>query len=322
MKIQRTNQEYLLLALSALATFTISPFALYRFIQNEWIIAIVDLLIGIGMATVFAYVYKTRKVTLPSIVLAVLAAVSVVASIYVKGIINIYWIYPAISAAYYLLAPRWAVVLSTCTIVALLPVLYAGLEPVVFISVLTTFFMTGIFGFFFAKTAKDQHRKLTQLATRDPLTGTGNRRALDDRLTMLISAQTRNPLTVSLILFDLDHFKLINDDYGHIFGDQILIQIVGIIEARIRVTDSLYRFGGEEFVIVPLALELDSAGRLAEQLRALIENNALAPEKPVTISLGVAEYQPGESSESWMNRADKALYRAKENGRNQVCLAE
>lgn len=84
----------------------------------------------------------------------------------------------------------------------------------------------------------------------------------------------------------------------------------------------IYRFGGEEFVIVPLEQNFDSAQKLAEQLRILVENNVLVPENPITISLGVAEYQIGESGENWLSRADVALYQAKHSGRNRVCVAE
>jgi len=182
--------------------------------------------------------------------------------------------------------------------------------------------MTSVFGFFFSKNIEDKHKKLTELATKDPLTGSGNRRALDIKLNELIVSQNRKKTTVSLILLDIDHFKLINDKHGHIIGDQILVHIANIIEGRIRVTDSLFRYGGEEFVIVPLELDLKSTEKLAQQLRTLVENYALIPENPVTISLGVAEYKHGESSDSWINRADEALYSAKNSGRNRVCTAE
>ena len=319
---KRNNQEYLLLSLSAFAVFAIMPFAILRFVCNDWLIGVVDFVIVLGMATTFLYVYTTHKIKLPSIGLAIFSAIAAVATVHAKGVDNVYWVYPAVAAAYYLLQYHWASLITFLTVCFLSPVLYVGLDLIVFISILTSIFMTSIFGFFFSKSVRDQHQQLSDLATRDSLTKTGNRRALDEKLTELTAVQARRVSSVSLILLDLDHFKSINDEFGHLIGDQVLIRIVEIIEGRIRLTDSLYRFGGEEFVIVPLELTLEQAEQLAEQLRLLVENNVLVPENPVTISLGVAEYRDGETSEQWLNRADEALYQAKRSGRNKVCVAD
>jgi len=321
-QVKRDNQEYLLLALSAFAVIAITPFAVLRFARNDWLIGLVDTVVVLGMAITFLYVLITHKIKLPSIVLAVFSAVAAVASVHVKGVDNIYWAYPAVVAAYYLLDCNWASLITFVTVCFLTPVLYVGLDLIAFISIFTTIFMTSIFGFFFSKSVKDQHEQLSHLATRDSLTKAGNRRALDEKLAELTTVHTRRASPVSLILLDLDHFKAINDEFGHMIGDQALIRIAEIIQGRIRLTDTLYRFGGEEFVIVPLDLTLEIAVKLAEQLRILVENNVLIPENPVTISLGVAEYHQGETSEQWLNRADEALYQAKRSGRNRVCVAE
>jgi len=320
--VKRNTQEYLILALSAFASSTILIFAFIRYIREDWLIAIVDSAIALGMGMVFVYTYKTHRIKIPSIALSIFSAVAVTISIHIKGVDNVYWIYPAIVAAYYLLECHWASLLALLTMSFLAPVLYGELGFISFIAVLTTIFMTSIFGFFFSKSVREQHQKLSELATRDSLTSAGNRRAMDNRLQGVIAGQTRKASKVSLVLLDLDYFKKINDEYGHIIGDQVLINIVKIIEGRIRITDALYRFGGEEFVIVPLELDLEDAGKLAEQIRILVENNVLVPENPVTISLGVAEYQRDETSEKWLSRADEALYRAKSSGRNCVCLAD
>ncbi len=320
--MKRNNQEYLLLALSAFAVIAIIPFAFVRFVQNEWLIGVVDSVIVIGMAITFIYVYKTHKIQTPSIGLAIFSAVAAVVSVHVKGVENIYWVYPAVVATYYLLKYHWASLITILAVGFLIPVLYVEVDLLEFMSILTTIFMTSIFGFFFSKSVMDQHQQLSNLATRDSLTNTGNRRALDEKLEELTTVQARRTSSISLILLDLDHFKSINDEFGHMIGDQVLIRVVEIIKGRIRLTDTLYRFGGEEFVIVPLELTLALTKKLAEQLRILVENNVLVPENPVTISLGVAEYRQGETSEQWLRRADEALYQAKRTGRNKVCVAD
>lgn len=320
--MKRTNREYLILVLSAFASLAITPFAIIRFMSSEWGIGIVDSFIGFGMAAIFIYVIRTRQVRIPSLALVIFSAVSVVISIHTKGVDNIYWLYPSIVVAYYLLSPKIAITITTTAFVFIIPTLVAGLDSIKLTSVVATSFMTSLFGFFFSTSVRDQRQRLVELATKDSLTGSRNRRALTDRLQEIITNQSIQFSTISLIMLDIDHFKKVNDDHGHLLGDAILKKVAEIIDGRIRVTDALYRFGGEEFVIVPLEINLEDARKLAEQLRVLVENNALIPDSPVTISLGVAEYQKNETSDNWLKRADDALYHAKENGRNQVCVAD
>jgi len=320
--MKRTNKELLLLVLSTFGAVSITSFAIFRFTKYEWLIGSLDLLVGAGMAFIAYYVYTTQKVAFPSIVLAVVSCLAAIASVHVQGADNMYWVYPAVVSAFYLLPPRRAIYLTIFTLVLIIPVLYQGLDQMGFFSSITTISMTCLFGYFFSNSVLEQHQMLSELATKDALTGIGNRRALDQKLIELVANQARKFSTMSLILIDLDHFKQVNDDYGHLVGDQILIRVSEIVTSRIRATDALYRFGGEEFVIVPLELDLELARALAEQLRILVENYDLVTKKAVTISLGVAQYNKGESSESWLNRADEALYRAKKNGRNRVCVAK
>ncbi len=160
-----------------------------------------------------------------------------------------------------------------------------------------------------------------RLAIRDPLTGAGNRRALETKLSDIIAARSRSSIPASLLMLDLDNFKQVNDEHGHDVGDQILIRITEIINMRIRVTDSVYRIGGEEFVVVVEGESIENASRLAEQLRTIVEANDLANSSTVTISVGVAEHLQSESAKNWCRRADRALYEAKNAGRNTIMLA-
>ena len=162
---------------------------------------------------------------------------------------------------------------------------------------------------------------MIRLATKDPLTNTGNRRALEDRLREVVAGFRRNPQPASLLLFDLDHFKAVNDRHGHAKGDEVLQGVAQIVRLRIRVTDSMYRIGGEEFVVLLEGQDIQQASRLAEQLRTLIEVNELVSDPDVTVSIGVAEFEAGESAGDWLRRADDAMYQAKRLGRNRIVLA-
>jgi diguanylate cyclase (GGDEF)-like protein len=164
--------------------------------------------------------------------------------------------------------------------------------------------------------------ELATLSRTDSLTHCLNRRALDDQLgTALLQARRRGE-PLSLLCFDIDNFKVINDSHGHPVGDQVLRTVAECVRTRLRATDAFFRIGGEEFVILlPDCSELDAL-QLAEQHRRLVSQaETPAPDGPlrVTISVGVSDFRPtSDSAESLMERVDRALYLAKRAGRNQV----
>jgi diguanylate cyclase (GGDEF)-like protein len=165
-------------------------------------------------------------------------------------------------------------------------------------------------------------RNLDFRATTDPLTGLYNRRKFNRELATEILRAQRYKSPLSLVLYDIDHFKKINDLLGHQAGDQALIALSRFVSSRIRVSDVLARWGGEEFVILtpacngPVACQL--AGNLSDAISALDIEEVGA----MTCSFGVAEYYDGDTAETLLARADEALYRAKSNGRNRVELAQ
>jgi diguanylate cyclase len=238
------------------------------------------------------------------------------------GATLIYWAYPTMVAAFFLVKPREAVAVNLLVMVLLIPTLIAEISKLQFIIVLVTLTLNNIFAYVFATRMNEQRQHLAFLAERDPLTGIGNRRALNASLEDVIVRQHTKPVTASLVVLDLDHFKDVNDTYGHTIGDKILIRVTELVNTKIRVTDDLYRYGGEEFVVIAMGAPREAANKLAEQLRVEVEASDLLPERPVTISLGVAELKQGESYDNWLHRADSALYQAKRAGRNRVCLAE
>ena len=163
-----------------------------------------------------------------------------------------------------------------------------------------------------------------QKALIDPLTGLPNRAAWSERLDYEVNAWHQRGNSLSLAMLDLDHFKRINDGYGHLAGDKVLKIIANVLSKRLRPTDFIARFGGEEFVLLMPDSALADALAVGEVLREAI---AACPfhfkGEPVTItvSMGVAQFQPGERSDLALKRADEALYRAKAAGRNQVQAA-
>ena len=152
----------------------------------------------------------------------------------------------------------------------------------------------------------------------DHLTGLVNRRSFDYTLSVELERSRRYGSPLSLLLMDTDHFKAVNDEYGHSVGDQILTQIAWILSSHIRTTDTAARWGGEEFGILMPESDQAEAAAVAETLRRRIENFTFVNGIRVTMSFGGAQWLKLGSKSLWFKRADRALYRAKKNGRNRV----
>lgn len=167
---------------------------------------------------------------------------------------------------------------------------------------------------------RELNDRLHLISTRDELTGLPNRRYLLERLDTEISQVARNGGTFSVGLADIDHFKAVNDTRGHAAGDAVLAHTARCIQDSIRDYDVCARWGGEEFLILFPQCAEDDAFRLAERVRHVVEDQtrALGLSPVITLSIGVTEFQPGESLDATLKRADDALYRAKEAGRNRT----
>lgn len=167
------------------------------------------------------------------------------------------------------------------------------------------------------------YRHAVEMASRDPLTGVQNRAALEQALVRETELGHRQNVPLSLIVFDVDHFKRCNDRHGHSFGDQVLRTIAQTASATIRRCDMLFRFGGEEFVIIASHTDRTGAALLAERIRSAIAavQTIGGQEVKVSVSLGVSSLIDAESPTDLFDRADKAMYRAKQSGRNRTELA-
>lgn len=168
------------------------------------------------------------------------------------------------------------------------------------------------------KTRTQMQEELQRLATTDALTGLRNRRAFDAFAAHEIKRAERNGEALSLILFDIDHFKQINDNFGHHIGDDVLVRIAQLINGRIRASEILARWGGEEFIILLPQTDIENAVHLAGELRRLMETHSFPELGTVTASFGVTQLARGDTLDRLLRRADSALYRAKAHGRNRV----
>ena len=171
----------------------------------------------------------------------------------------------------------------------------------------------------------ERNKRLRHMASTDSLTGLRNRRAFLERLELEFQAARFHHSALSLVVFDLDHFKAINDTFGHEKGDQVLIHTATILKNAIRASDDLARIGGEEFALLLPSANTMAAVRVAEQMRHALEHRPLLsipPLPPVTGSFGVATWNGTESAEELIKRADDAAYIAKNAGRNRVIVSD
>jgi two-component system cell cycle response regulator len=174
------------------------------------------------------------------------------------------------------------------------------------------------------ETTRADNRRLEALAQTDPLTDALNRRALTERLNAELERARRYDSMVTLLMIDLDHFKRINDTYGHLVGDDVLMALAALLQHEVRSVDLVARYGGEEFVIVLPETREEGAVAFAERIRERIEAHPFSmadgPTLQVTASIGVATFPAPRVAtvEDLFTRADQALYRAKAEGRNRV----
>ena len=168
---------------------------------------------------------------------------------------------------------------------------------------------------------KSAEQKLRRMATHDPLTGLLNRRGIDQRLAQEVKEARRYDRPLAVAMFDIDHFKRVNDTYGHDVGDEVLQAVARVAQAHLRASDMLARWGGEEFLVVAPETDGDGARELAEKLRQSVEASSHPEAGRVTISAGVAAFTGDGEAQDLVKRADGALYQAKEGGRNRVQAA-
>ncbi len=164
-------------------------------------------------------------------------------------------------------------------------------------------------------------QQLYEAALRDPLTKVFNRRALTDRLETELAHVTRHQTQLAVMIFDLDHFKTINDTFGHLAGDHVLRTFASLVQGMTRREDFFARYGGEEFVMLCRTTTLEQGRQLGERIRSAVERERIAFEGrhvPLTVSIGVASASPRATPAEVLGVADAALYSAKKAGRNTV----
>ena len=317
---QRRQEEIILMLLCALSIPSILPFGVYRLLQGSWASAAVDLALVAAMTAVIVHVWRTGRYQVASLGVTIFYSAGMLVTVYLRGVALVYWVYPTMIAAYFVLRPTVALAINSVGLVILVGILVGRLEVVNLLTIVVTIGLVNLFAYIFAYRTGLQNKELHTAVELDFLTGVGNRRALERKLAE--HAQERRPqLESSLLLLDLDHFKQVNDQYGHAAGDKVLARLADLMRRHTRSSDRIFRYGGEEFAIIAGGAGVSAAARLAEGLRAAVEAATLLEGHPITISIGVAHMDKASTPADWLAQADKMLYAAKQGGRNAVRVA-
>jgi diguanylate cyclase (GGDEF)-like protein len=234
------------------------------------------------------------------------------------GVPATYWSYPLFFVIIFLWPREQSGPSIIVSLAVLLPAAYYYLDQEVAIRLSITLVLFCYMGYQLVGILIRMQDKLERQAMCDPLTGAYNRRQLNRSLEQANEEVKRGFGPISLVAMDIDNFKSINDTFGHKAGDTVLKNLVNVLHAERRKLDTVFRTGGEEFVILLRNTSETGARNFAERLRRIVEKSTLLEGHVVTISIGVAEHAIDETEDQWLNRADVCLYKAKNDGRNQV----
>jgi len=247
------------------------------------------------------------------------AVCAVVAHIYGSDCLG--WVYLVQITNFFVVPPKFALAAG------FMPWLVVGVSNAPFSSEIgrSSFLLTSllvlVFSYLAAHRNQMQQALLATQATHDPLTNAGNRRLMEQELERALAQHARGNSEFGLAVIDIDHFKQVNDSFGHAEGDAVLIRLVKLIQGNLRGPDRLFRIGGEEFAVLfpdtdPVMLSLT-----LKRLHRLLSGQLHSPGSPMYVSIGGASLHKDESASSWLRRADVALYQAKNEGRDRIVMA-
>lgn len=241
-------------------------------------------------------------------------------SIREQGVIGIMWSYPGIVCFYFIFRERWAWIANALLIITVVPMAAAELETAVALRATVTLSVISAFSIMAVRVIGSQQQRLETMAVTDSLTGLLNRSLLRPSLEQAMARLRRNNESACLVVLDVDHFKNINDTFGHMAGDHVLVRMSELLVGRLRATDQVFRVGGEEFAIILPNTASEPGHHVAQLVRSAVAGENLLDGHPITVSVGLARVTTTDTPETWLARADRCLYEAKDDGRNRVVV--
>ena len=304
---------------SVVSFLILLPFGINNIIQGRPLGAIVTLFVCLLFAY-NAYVGWRGRYSLYLNLFGVVPAFTVGASnaLIELSVAGSYWSYLCVFAIYFILPFRYTKYANAVFLVAVISAAWLSLEYPIFIRFSMVLIGASIFIFISKRETTKAYDLVETQAITDSLTGVLNRVTMPDCLEKAILLSRESDTKSTLCLIDIDHFKAINDTYGHEAGDQVLVGLSASIMSLISTKDTLFRIGGEEFLILMNDTDLNEGSKTADNLRTVVADLSLIEDHHFTISIGVSEVSAVYDWKQWMKRSDENLYKAKESGRNQV----
>ena len=322
-RVREDPQLGLVSFFAALIALIVLSFSIYRFAQGQVGVGIIDTVIVVAVSAVGIGAWLPGQTERAGVLMAVVTTTGclVVSLLFARH--GLLWSY-AVLTTNFLMTSRRIAIIANLIVLAILgshsEVFANHIERVVFLS---SGLLVTLCAFIFSLQSTRQRQALEHMAIHDPLTQALNRRAFDIDLATTLQAHQLSQSPCTLAIIDLDHFKSVNDTFGHEVGDELLIEMVRTLHGHQRQQDRLYRFGGEEFILLMPDTHALGVQRALDHLRETIFQTLRRPDgEPVSVSIGAATLAPGERGAFWLTRADAALYRAKHGGRNRVVMAD
>lgn len=306
--------------LAGLGTVLHAFFVIQHGLAGRQAPALVNLLMALMLGANALSLRWRRKPALPYLAISALFATGICASTLLQGTPGLFGAYPAVMVNFFLLSIGRALLMGVLTLAIASVCALGGPAADYTLRFAASLAFVLVMVSVVVLVLADLEDALVRQATTDPLTGALNRRTLQAELAAgPWPAQTRS--ADALLVVDADHFKRINDLHGHEAGDRVLRELATLLSTRTRAGDLVFRIGGEEFVLLLRRVSTDEAAGVAETLRAAVAAADWLPGHPVTVSMGVALREPGETGDAWLRRGDLALLTAKREGRDRVVLA-
>jgi diguanylate cyclase (GGDEF)-like protein len=306
-------------ALGCIAAF---GFSVIQSLRGDHITGLISFVGGIYFVTIVYFLIKKKNYLLQGRGFVLFIPITILNILNIHPEYGIFWVYVGAISFFLLLefkdACIFSVIFNACVFYLVsihypLPVqlrIYASLILVTLFTFILSFFINRLLA------------SLNILVTRDALTNAFNRHTFHVSIEEALYTFLRYKTPTSLFIFDLDNFKAVNDNYGHQAGDSVLVKVSETIQERLRDSDKLFRYGGEEFAVLLTQTSQEDAFALAEELRVLVAQKNYNIDRPVTISGGVSDVRDFDNVSAWIERCDKALYEAKSSGRNKVIIAK
>ena len=306
------------LGISITAFLLLIPFIIINLNNSRYLISfciVLTLLIcGINIWLGLRDRYHNKLNIFGVIILAITAGIS----IQHLGVMSSYWSSLVVLSPYFILPKRQASIANIIFVCAITPIAINVLEPTVALRFLAVLFGISFFAFTSTHEIYKQHYLLREQSVTDVLTGLYNRSLLQSSLENVIHQKDRSSAEMSILMIDIDHFKAINDQFGHDVGDSILKSTGEFLNKYFRGSDMIFRIGGEEFLALMFYTDQASAMKVAEKIRKEFIQLSLISDHIVTLSIGVSNLKSDMDWKQWMKHGDENLYKAKSNGRNQV----